>query len=60
MSRSPESTTDADRRGDASIEAERTAVAEFFLDPEEPTDDEEANRPRTGEEFLAHVAHEPN
>ena len=58
MSLHPESETDAERRGDASIEAERTAGARFLLNPEELAVDEEANRPRTGEEFLTHVAQE--
>ena len=60
MSLHPESRTDAERRGPDSTEGERTAGTESFLDPEKLAVDEEANRPRTGEEFLAEVAQEPS
>lgn len=56
----PRIRTDADRRGEASIDVKRTAGARFFLKPEELAADEEANRPQTGEEFLADVAQEPS
>ena len=56
----PEFGIDAEGRGGASIETERTAGDRFFLDPQELAVEEEANRPRTGEEFLAHAAHEPS
>jgi hypothetical protein len=60
MSLDPESRTDAERRGPDSIEGERTFGAQVFPDPEELAVDEEANRPRTGEEFLAEVDQEPS
>ncbi len=56
----PESSTDAEGRGGASTETGWTAGERFFLDAQELAVEEEANRPRTGEEFLAHVAHEPS
>jgi hypothetical protein len=59
MSLDPESRTDAERRGPDSIEGEPTADGQVSLNPEELAIDEEANRPRTGEEFLAEVAQEP-
>jgi hypothetical protein len=42
------------------IEAGQRAGARFSLNPEELAADEEANRPRTGEEFLAHFGQEPS
>ena len=60
MSLDPEARTDAERRGPDSIEGERTSGAQLFPDPEELAVDEEANRPRTGEEFLAEVDQEPS
>lgn len=57
MSLHPESRDD-ERRGDASTETERTAGARFLPDTEELAVDEEANLPRTGEEFLVQVAQE--
>jgi hypothetical protein len=56
----PESRIDAEPRGSDSIEGERMADAQFSVNPEELTVDEEANRPRTGEEFLVQVAQEPS
>lgn len=60
MSLHPESRTDAERRGDAAPEAERTAGARFLPNAEELAVDEEANQPQTGEEFLVNVAQEPS
>ena len=60
MSLHPESRTDAERQDPDSIEGERTAGAQVSHSPEALAVDEEANRPRTGEEFLAEVAQEPS
>jgi hypothetical protein len=56
----PESATDGEARGDASSEAERAAGTRSFPNPEEMAVDEDANRPRTGEDFLVNVAREPS
>ncbi len=60
MSLQPGSRTDAERRGPDSVETEQTGGAQLLPNPEELAVDEEANRPRTGEEFLAEVAQEPS
>ena len=56
----PKSVSDAEARGDASNEAEPASGHRRFPDPEEMAVDDDANRPRTGEEFLVNDAREPS
>ena len=56
----PESETDTEARGDSSSDDERAGGPRRFPNPQEMAVDEDANRPRTGEEFLVNVAREPS
>jgi hypothetical protein len=54
----PESVPDTEARGDSSSGDERAGGPQRFPNPKEMAVDEDANRPRTGEEFLVNVARE--